>query len=311
MRRVWVLHNPSAGRLGNAPQVERAAEALARRGVTVHLEQPPTIEGLRHSARVAAADGAEAVLVAGGDGSLGVVAGELAGTSVAVGVLPVGTANVWAKEMGVPLPGWPWSGTLERAALRQMDGQARPVDLGRCNEHLFLLWAGVGLDAFVMHQLQPHRAATRRFGFLYNFIATFLIAPGWPGADLRIVAGGRELAGHYLLAVVSNIAWYAGGMFRLRPGVRLDDGQMDVWLFEGRTFAETLAHAARLCVGAHVRHPQVTGLTADRVDIYTAAPQVIHHDGEPLPPAQHFVIDVVPRAVRVLIPSGAPPGLFE
>jgi diacylglycerol kinase family enzyme len=311
MPRVWVLHNPSAGRLNNEPRIERVAEALARQGIMIQLEHPPTMDGLQQAARAAVADGAQAVLVAGGDGSLGAVAAELAGSETALGVLPIGTANVWAKEIGLAPPAWSRPDLLERAALRQLNGQARLVDMGRCNGRLFLLWAGVGFDAIVMHQLVSQRAWTRRFGFLYNFVATFLVAPGWRGAELRVVVGGREYAGHYLLAVVSNISWYGGGLFRLGSETRLDDGQMEVWLFQGHTFAETLAHAARLYLGTHAHHPRVTGLTADQVEIYTAAPQVIHHDGEPLPPAERFVISVARRTVRLLVPLGAPANLFE
>ncbi len=310
MPQIWILHNALSGSPGNADKVRRAAEALARRGVSVHFERPANVEGLRQAARAAVAARADAVLVAGGDGSLGTVAGELAGSPVALGFLPAGTANVWAKEMGLPRLSPLRPNALERAALDLLDGQPRLADLGRCNGRPFLLWAGVGLDAFVMQALGPQRWLSRQFGLAYNTAATFVIATRWHGADMRVIAGGREAADHYLLAVVCNIRWYGGGLFHLNPRARLDDGQMEVWLLAGRTYGELLAHAARAFVGRHTPHPRVTCLTGDRVEIYIAASQSVQTDGEPLTPTDHVTIEVMPRAVRVLVPSEAPHGLF-
>jgi YegS/Rv2252/BmrU family lipid kinase len=310
MQHVWVLHNSLSGSPGSAAQVERAAEALARRGVRVRLERPPTIEGLRQAARDAIAARAEAVIVAGGDGTLGTIAGELAGSPAALGFLPAGTANVWAKELNLPRRTWRRPGAFERAALALLEGRARWCDLGRCNGRAFLLWAGVGLDAFVMHRLDPQRWLSRQFGMAYNTAATFVIAAAWRGAEMRVAADGGEFAGHYLLAVASNIRWYGGGLFHMSPHARLDDGQLDVWLFEGSTYGEALAHSARMFVGRHTPHLQVKCLTGERVEIYTPAPQVLQTDGEALPPTDRVSIEVMPRALRVLVPPQAPPGLF-
>jgi YegS/Rv2252/BmrU family lipid kinase len=310
MRHIWILHNARSGSPANAARVEGAAEALARRGVNVRLERPTTIEGLREAAHAATAARADAVLVAGGDGTLGTIAGALAGSPVALGSLPAGTANVWAKEIGLPRLSWRRPDALERAALGLLDGQARACDLGRCNGHPFLLWAGVGLDAFVMSELEPQRRFWRNFGIAYHIASTFMIATRWSGAEARVAAGGREWAGHALLITVANIRWYGGGVFLLNPRARLDDGQMEVWLLAGRTYGELLAHAGRAYIGRHYLHPKAVCLTASRVEIYTAAPQAVHTDGELLPPTRSVVIEVVPRALRVLVPPQAPRGLF-
>jgi diacylglycerol kinase family enzyme len=235
---------------------------------------------------------------------------------VALGCLPAGTANVWAKEIGLPRLSWRRPDALERAALNLLDGQARPADLGRCNGRMFLLWAGIGLDALVMHELGPQRWLSRQLGMAYNTIATFVIATRWRGADMRVVVegreagAGREWADHALLATVANIRWYGGGFFKLNPHAQLDDGQMEVWLIAGRTYGELLAHAGRAYVGRQAPHPRVTCLTGDRVEIYTHTPQVIQTDGEPLAPTDRVSIEVVPRAVRVLVPPQAARGLF-
>ena len=146
MRHVWLLHNTRAGRLAYRAGVEQAAEALARRGVLVQLVQAVDIDELRQAARRAVAARADAVLVAGGDGKLGAIAAELAGSPVAMGGLPAGTANVWARELRLPRPSPLNRRALERAALLLLDSPALPTDLGRANDKWFLAWTGVGLD---------------------------------------------------------------------------------------------------------------------------------------------------------------------
>jgi len=310
MKQVWILHTSLAGHPGNAAKVERAAEALTRRGAAVRLESLPTIEGLRQAARQAIVARADAVLVASGDGSLGAIAAELAGSPVALGFLPAGTANVWAKELNLPTLSWLRPRALEYAALRLMEGQVRLVDMGRCNGRLFLLWAGMGLDAFVMQRLEAGRQLfSRRLGLFYNVMSAFFVSREWRGAPMRVVVGSREVAGHYLMAVVANVSWY-GGLFQLAADSRLDDGQMEAWLFAGRTHGETLAHTARLAVGRHQAHPQLTRLTGEQMEIYTATPQVTHNDGEPLAATDHLSIQVVPRVLRILVPPEAPARLF-
>jgi diacylglycerol kinase family enzyme len=311
MRSVWILHNPRAGKPGYAAQVERAAEALSRRGVSVTFHRSPAIDELRARAREAAAAQADAVLVAGGDGSLGAAGAELAGSGTALGFLPAGTANVWAREMNLPTPGWLRPNALTRAALNLLEGAVHAADLGVVNGRRFLLWAGLGLDAFVMERLEQRRVMARQIGLPYHVAAAFAIAREWGGAGLRVsVDGGVPAAGHYLLAVASNVNWYGGGLFRLSRRARLDDGQLDVWLFAGRTYADALAHTGRLFHGNHERHPQVTRLTGSQFEIAAERAHLIQADGEPLPPTDRLSIQIEPRALRVLVPPQAPRGLF-
>ncbi len=309
MNHIWILHNPNAGRPGSARAVERTANALARRGVDVQLRRPASPAAMRATAQEAVKAHADAVFVAGGDGSLGMMAAELMGTSTALGFLPVGTANVWAQEFGLPMMSLLHPSALEHAARMQLEGEIRLTDCGNCNGTIFLLWAGVGLDALVMRRLSGHRPISRQMGTAYNVLATFVLGADWHGTPMRVVADGREIEGHYLLAVIANARRYAG-LFTLTPEARLDDGQLTVWLFEGRSYTESLLQTARVGLGWHVAHPSVTRLTGEAIELYTPAPQPVHTDGEPLPPTERLHIRVQPRALRVLVPVHAPAGLY-
>jgi diacylglycerol kinase (ATP) len=312
MRAVRVLHNPQAGRPAYGRAVDRAVAAVARQGVSVELVRATDLDRLRQAAQQAVADRVDAVLVAGGDGTLGAIAGELAHTPVALGALPAGTANVWARELGLPLPSMWQPGALERAALLLLDAPAHLTDLGRCNDRWFLSWAGVGLDAFVVQQFERQRPTARQVGgFLYNAALTFVVARGWRAVELRLEASGpagaQAVEGRFLMATVCAIGLHGGGLFRFAGDVRFDDGLMDLWAFAGRGYADALAHTARVWRGTHRRHPGVLRLTGDCFDIYTQGSQAAHIDGEPLSVpggwSRHLAVRVVPRCLRVLAPT--------
>jgi diacylglycerol kinase family enzyme len=161
-----------------------------------------------------------------------------------------------------------------------------------------------------MQHLESRRQLlSRRLGLLYSVTAAFLYSRAWHGAPMRVVVGEREVTGHYLMTVVANVSWY-GGMFQLTKEARLDDGQMEVWLFAGQSHGDVLAHTARLAAGRHRAHPALTCLTGGQVEIYTPLPQVIHNDGEPLAATDHLSIQVAPQVLRILVPPEAPPTLF-
>jgi diacylglycerol kinase (ATP) len=315
MNSVWLLHNLRAGQPGYAREVEQAAEMLARRGVAVRLAQSTEVGTLRRSAREAVEAGGQAVLVAGGDGTIGAIAGELAGSDCAMGVLPAGTANVWARAMGLPRPAPLRHGWMERAALQLLDAPAHPTDMGRCNDEWFLVWAGVGLDAYITQQFEANRHVARKMGgFFYNVGLTFVAARDWHGQALRLrasgPAGAREATGHFMMATICNINWHGGGLFRFSEDFRLDDGVMDLWAFEGSGYFESLRLAWAVQRQKHIGHPGVHRLTGDHFEIEAHDPADVQTDGEPRPPALRLAVEVAPGALRLLVATRAARAMY-
>jgi len=313
MSSVTILYNSRAGRASYGRQVERLADDLARDGLAVRLERRDNIDGLRQAAREAVAAVAEAVLVAGGNGTLGAIAGELAGSPVALGVLPVGTANVLAKTLHVPRPRLGRASSLDRAARLLLDSSAQLTDLGCANDQSFLMWAGMGLDALVTQAFEQERAR-QRTAFAYNVALTFWAARDWHGLDLVLrssgPAGPSEARGHFMMATVCHTGWHGGGLFLLTDDLRLDDGLMDLWAFEGSTYPEGLALALDVLLGRHGGHPKVHRLTGDHFEIEAAEPQTIQVDAEPQAPARRLTVDVRPRRLRLLVPRAAAAKLY-
>lgn len=290
--------------------VQRAERVLRRLGWDIGVCSTLSPVEVVQIARQSAREHLDVLVVAGGDGTVGQAASGLAGSDTALAVLPSGTANVWAQELRLPRLGWLNWFALERAATQLAKGQYLRVDLGFCNEDTFLLWAGVGLDAEVVRRMEPSRRGERRFAFASYFATAVWRALDWQGVDLRVTTDRETVQGHFLLAVATNIHAYGGGLFRLAPEARVDDGQMDLWLFEGRSFAESLERAWDLYRGRHVKDMHVRRLRFRSLRLEADGLSGLQVDGEPRRGTFPIEMGVRPLALRVLVPKKIPSHLF-
>lgn len=250
-------------------------------------------------------------VIAGGDGSINRAVAGLVGSDTALGILPAGTSNVWAQEIGLPGLTWTRWMALEESARRLADGQVQVVDIGLCNTEPFLLWAGVGLDGFIVNRMEPRSKWRKHFAVVQYAASVVWHASFWHGMNLRVVVDGERItSGHYLLAVVSNIRLYAGGIAELSPSARLDDGLMDLWLFDGETLGDTVQLAWELWSGKHVRSDRVRGLTFQNLQMESDSLVYVQLDGEPGTGEGCVSISVKPSALRVLVPRDVPNELF-
>ena len=252
-----MIYNPEAGPFPAGPLLERAIKIFAGAGWDLSLVEGRSAAALRQRAAEAVRERLQAVFVAGGDGTVGLVADELAGSDTALGVLPSGTANVWARELGLPMPSLVTPQAIEQAAVQLASGSVRQVDLGVCDHHSFLLWAGIGLDGKVVNSLGPRQAWSRAFVPIQHAILTLWEAVGWSGIDLGVEALGRRWDGRYIVAVVSNIRAYAGGLLELSPDAKVDDGLLEFWLLKGSTLGDVVGWVIEILAGTHVVDPNV------------------------------------------------------
>jgi diacylglycerol kinase family enzyme len=138
---------------------------------------------------------------------------------------------------------------------------------------------GIGLDAQTIHRLEPAQHV-KYLAVPHYFAATVWEATFWHGMDLRIWADGKEVAGHYLVAVANNIRHYAGGMSVLSPGAFLDDGMMDLWLLSGNSLADAFRHFFDLVAGRHLTSDQARCLPFSSARVESDTPFSIQMDGD-------------------------------
>ncbi len=266
-------------------------------------------------ARAAAAAGHQVALAAGGDGTLGEVANGLAGSETALGVLPVGTANSFAQELRLPLPGRWKRHRLLQASDALLHGRIHQIDLGWVQEEkaddgrYWMLWAGVGADGYFVEQVEPRPTWSKKLGRLGYVIQGIGLAPKFPKMRAQVEIDGRVYQDDYVLVVVSICRLYVGGEVILSPQAKLDDGLFEVWLFRGETLAQAVYFLTLARMQKHLRNPDVKMIYGRDVTIHSQPAMPAHTDGEPAGRTP-LRCQIKPAALRLLVPTTAPPDLF-
>jgi YegS/Rv2252/BmrU family lipid kinase len=301
-----VVYNPSAGGKTTSAEVLAAVEELRAHGWGVDIAETARAgDGLR-LARQAVAEKLDALIAIGGDGTLNEAANALVDSTTALGVLPRGTGNVWARELGMPLD------DLAACARLLANARTHAIDVGEVRGNgfaprVFVLWCGVGFDAAVTREIEPQRDLKRRFGKLFFAMVGLRKAWEYRGKRVRLHVDQKKLRRRVILAIAANVQLYAA-IARIAPEAKLDDGALDLILFKGTGFAETALHFARVLLGLHLRDPKVEIHRVMTAHI-SGKKLPVQVDGEPIgfTPVD---IRVRPRALRVLVPETANMSLF-
>lgn len=250
-------------------------------------------------ATMAVQKGAGVVLACGGDGTVRAVADALAGTGVALGLLPTGTGNLLARTLGTPLE-------LAAATRVALTGTDRPIDVGRLRvdaepaEQIFLVMAGTGFDAAIM-QSTPEVLKVRVGPLAYVFAGLRALR----GHRTRLTLtfdGGEPLRRRSRTVVVGNSGTLLGGLV-LMPSAAVDDGQLDVVNISPKGVAGWVAVAVRVMTRRRHGHPRVEHWQASAVDVTADEPQPAQVDGDPIGDVTRLRIRVEPQALVVRVPG--------
>lgn len=293
-----LIFNPAAGQREVRDSLRRAVGRLVEAGWTVRWRETSPSVGATALARSAVDEGSEVVIAAGGDGTINEVINGIVGSPARLGIMPVGTANIWAVESGVASAPPLLAQNLDRAAEVLLTGEAVAIDLGRAEGRYFLLMAGIGFDALVTALVEPQ--IKRRVGGLAYGWAALKTVWSYRGTRATIVVDGQEIRSRVVLITISNSRLYAG--VPLAPDASLTDGLFDITIFSGHGWPAILKHTGLVVLGSHVRAPEVMRLRGRRVDIETNDPLPVQVDAEPIGETpMHF--EVVPQVVRVIVPA--------
>jgi diacylglycerol kinase (ATP) len=289
--------NPVAGRGRAKRRLPRILALLEETGVHVVVHQSVAVGDLEAQVREAVSAGATQLIVAGGDGSIHEAVNGImsAGGGAALGIVPVGTGNDFAKAAGIPLD---WEAATTLLARRIADGAPpRSIDLGRMNERWFANGAGIGLDATVTKIARSYRWPIGDLVYLVAIFHTMLEGIATP--QLLIEAGEFRWDGPLTLANVSNGPW-VGGMFHIAPMAKNDDGTLELLVAAPVTRRRILQLLPKLVRGTHMAEPEIVHASVQRVRVAASAAVPSHLDGEVQPMQSEFEIEVLPGALRLL-----------
>ncbi len=218
-----LVYNPTAGQRDRRPQMDALIGRMRARGLT--LVNAPTM-GPGHATEIVRAFlplKPDVVAACGGDGTISEVARGLSGSGIPMAVLPGGTSNVLARELGIPLD-------TDDAAALMFGGRIRQARMLIANDRPFLLWAGVGLDARIMANMSL--TLKRRFGRHGIFFTAAHEFFRYEFPRLQVLVDGAYHEGTF--AVVSHVRRW-GGDWVIAPDASLESDEMDVLLFSRRS----------------------------------------------------------------------------
>jgi len=248
----------------------------------------------RVESRVAAAieEGAGVVFVWGGDGSVRAALGPLVGKHAALAILPAGTANLLAVNLGVPRD-------LHAAVAVGLRGRRRRLDVGRLNGEYFAVMGGAGFDALLIRD--AHRRLKRRLGRL-AYVWTGARHLNAPVAGAVVEIDGRGwFRGSASCVMVGNVGRITGGI-RAFPDADTEDGQLEVGVVTARGAWQWTRAFASLAAGRSARSPLIRTTRGRTVDVTLDRPQAYELDGDYRGPTTTLRAEAVPQAVTVCVP---------
>ena len=289
---VAIIINPISGGASRAAARRRAD--LARTVVDAHGEPADIFMTerpghARELAKAAVARGARLVMAWGGDGTINEVASALVLDKVPLGIVPGGSGNGLARELGVDL-------RPDRAIAEALAATPRRVDVGELDGRLFFNMAGIGLDASVAWRFSTH---SRRGLLGYATITARALATYAP-QHYRITREGETFDARAVLVTIANSAQFGNGA-RIAPGAKVDDGVLDLVVFEERSRVATLCQLPRLFNGTVQRIRGCAVRQIQSVTIESEKPMLFHVDGEPIQGGTELRARVHPGALRVAV----------
>jgi YegS/Rv2252/BmrU family lipid kinase len=297
LRRALLIFNPLSGRNGENNHATRLAEVvdgLRAHGIHVRIGIKTSGKAARELARKAVGAGRPLVIVAAGDGTVVEVAAELVDSSTTLGVVPIGTMNNVARSLGVPLD------IPDACALIAM-GTTRHIDMGRVlshhlpHEEYFLETTGLGLSAIAEAAGQAFEK--RRWGVLAR---AFRKAFESKASAVRVEIDDTVLEAVTRLVTVSN-APLMGDNLLAAPGAKMDDGQLDIAVYEDMSHSALVNHFMAATSG---KSDDLKIYRGRRVRITTEQPMAAGSDGALANPQHMVEIEIVPKALSMIVGNG-------
>ena len=286
MSNTVVILNPAA-RSEKAKRWRARVESVARGCVICATSRAGEAEAL---ARHAAEEGFEKIVAAGGDGTINEVVNGLAGSNAALGLLPIGTMNVFATELGLP------AHDLQLCWNIIQGENTRLVDLPSANGKYFVQLAGVGLDAQVVKETSL--TLKRSFGPLSYLISAAQIAARQPPRLFLESENSSIEEGSFVL--VGNGRLY-GGPFPFFKHAIIDDGLFDVIAFKQLGYLEIIKYLQDVVFSSEIRVPEIEYFQTRRLRVTSDSEVPVELDGE-LVGSCPVEFQVRERTLRVLAP---------
>ena len=273
-----IIFNPVAG-AGKQKKLTRAVAAFNARGIRPMIRETKKRGDACYFAAEEVKRGSDIVIAAGGDGTINEVANGLAGSRVALGILPMGVANLLALEMGIPadpvqaveviMSGTPQLTNPGYVLLRE-HGTEQEI------KRYFLLMAGIGFDGGVLHDIK--RSHIESWGKAAYIIAGMRVIAKYTNTAFTIRVDGQEELSAYS-AIVGKSRFY-GGRFMVTPRASLKDECLDICVFKDKGSLKMLRNAFGILTGRHLRQSGIYYAKTRQLEITSHDEVYVQVDGD-------------------------------
>ena len=294
---IRLFLNPTAGRGRARRRQAGIVELLQKAGPPLELHQSDAVGHLEEQVRQHVGDGASRIIVAGGDGSVHEAVNGImhSGNEAALGIVPTGTGNDFAKACNIPLN---WEHATRLLADRLAAGQyAKTIDIGTMNDRFFANGAGIGLDAKVTRIARSYRLPIGDLVYLFAIFRAMVDGIATP--RLKISSADFSWDGPATLASISNGPWI-GGMFHIAPMAKNDDGKFELMIADPVSRRRIMSLLPKLMSGTHLGEAEIQHRSLKELSVVASEPVASHLDGEIQPLQQRFDLALLPGALRLL-----------
>jgi diacylglycerol kinase (ATP) len=294
MAKALVIVSPAAGE-DTREAVRRAlGRHFAAARIDYEIRETRAGDSFGEIVRERLVDGFDLVVAAGGDGTVSAVIDGLAGSAVPLGIVPIGTANLIARELNIPLDIDAAVSLIARAP------RSRKIDAMRIGERAYVLVASVGMSASIAGGTT--RTNKSRFGLIAYLGAAILKIFEFRPRSLEIGVDGAADTYHAVEVAIANCGILAKMLFPKGPDIHVDDGHLDVWILSTKTFLDYPRYISRV-VARRPAHPRAHFIQARRrITIRSSVPLPVQADGDVIGTTP-VEIDVLPGALSVLVPE--------
>ena len=296
---IAVIINPISG-TGGRIDVARARAAQAAALLSARGGDPSNVfitERMGHAREIALAAlarGISTIVAWGGDGTMNEVGTAVAFTEAAMALVPSGSGNGLARDLGIPFD-------VPAAFDVAFGGSSRTIDAGQIDGRLFFNVAGIGLDARVVHRFAADGLEKR--GFSRYMVITMRELARFQPDLLTITTPASTTTISSLLVAIANGRQYGNGAI-IAPRARLDDGRLDIVIIAGRPLIRACLELPLVFMGLVDRVGGVRTEAAESVRITSPHPVLYHLDGEPIAGTLGITAKVLPRALKISVPTG-------
>ncbi|MFC7062525.1 diacylglycerol kinase [Halobacillus seohaensis] len=272
MQRARIIYNPTSGREVIKKVLPDILQRFEQSGYETSAHATTSEGDATEAAKIAVARKFDVVVAAGGDGTINEVINGIAEQEYRpkLGIIPVGTTNDFARALCVPR-------NIHKAVDVILANYTTPLDIGRVNDQYFMNISGGGKITEISYEV-PSKLKTM-IGQLAYYLKGIEMLPSLRPTYVELEYDGRLFKGEIMLFLIANTN-SVGGLEKLAPNAKMDDGVFDLMIIEKMNIAEFVRLATLAIQGNHLNHPKFIHTTASRVKVHTEEKMQLNIDGE-------------------------------